>query len=466
MLKLYNTPAKKLQTFKPIKKTVGLYTCGPTVYHYAHIGNLRAYIFADILRRTLIYNGYKVKQVMNITDVGHLASDADTGLAKMEKGAKREKLTVWQVAEKYTKAFKKDIKQLNILDPTIWCKATNHIKEQINLVKKLEKKGYAYTISDGVYFNISKFKNYTKFAHLKLDKEHMQARIKENPEKKHPWDFALWKFCVGQHKNHAMRWKSPWHKASFPGWHIECSAMSMKYLGNHFDIHTGGIDHIQVHHTNEVAQSEAVLGKKWVNFWLHNEHLVLKGDEKMAKSGENFLTLPFLVEKGIHPLTYRYFCLTAIYRSKLMFSWDALENAQKSYYHLKSSIIELKENPTSKTNDAAVKKHKAAFLKAINDDLNTPVALSVVYDVIKDKKLGNKQKLSLLNNFDKVLGLQFKEMKRQTIKLTKEQKDLIKQRETARKDKDWKKADKLRGQLKKQGILIEDSSTGPRWKKA
>jgi len=465
-LKLYNTLTKKKQNFKPIKKNnVGLYTCGPTVYNYAHIGNLRAYIFSDLLRRTLEFNSLKVKHVMNITDVGHLTGDADHGEEKMSKGAKREKLTVWQVAAKFTKAFKEDLKHLNIQKPTIYCKATDHIKEQINLIKKLEKKGLTYTTSDGVYYNTAKFKNYVNFANLKLDEKNMQARVKENPEKKHPWDFALWKFTIGKHKHHLMKWKSPWG-VGFPGWHIECSAMSIHFLGKHFDIHTGGIDHIQIHHTNEIAQVEPLLKKKWVNWWMHGEFLVLKDKEKMAKSGENFIILKTLENHNLEPLDYRYFCLTASYRSPLMFSWQALNNAQTSWNHLKNQILDLKENPTSKPNEKANKKLENNFLKAINDDLNMPVALSVMYDAIKEKTLGNKQKLSLLLKFDKVLGLGFKELKRTKITLTKEQKALLKERETARKNKDWKKADKARDKLKKQGILIEDTPEGPRWKKA
>lgn len=464
-LKFFNTLSRKKEIFSPLKnKSVGIYTCGPTVYHYAHIGNLRSYIFADILKRTLKYNNYKVKHVINITDVGHLTSDSDEGEEKLEKGARREKKTVWQIADMYTEAFKKDLEQLNIIQPSIWAKATDNIEEQINLIKKLEKKGFTYQTSDGVYYDTSKFEDYTKFAKLKLTKD-AKHRVKVNPEKKNSEDFALWKFCIGEHKNHTMRWDSPWG-LGFPGWHIECTAMSIKYLGKHFDIHTGGIDHIPVHHTNEIAQAEPITGKPWVRFWMHNEFLVLKDEVKMAKSGENFLTLSKLVENGIHPLSYRYFTLTAHYRSKLNFSWEAIKNAHQSFQHLINSVFELKENLTSKENITTTKKFKDKFKKAVNDDLNMPVALSILYDVIKDKTIGNRQKLALIEDFDNVFGFGFEHMEREKVKLTKTQKDLVEKREQARKDKDWKKADELRDKLLKVGIVVEDTPKGPRWKKA
>ena len=318
-LTLYNTLARKKETFVPLKKgSVGMYCCGPTVYNYAHVGNLRSYIFEDVLRRVLEFNKFKVKHVTNITDVGHLTSDADVGEDKMLKGAKREKKTVWQIAEFYTKAFKDDIIKLNIKNPNTWSKATDHIKEQITLIQILEKKGFTYQAGGNVYFDTSSVKDYGKLAKLDL-KADTKERVEEDKNKKNKHDFVLW-FTKSKFQDQGMKWKSP-YGTGYPGWHIECSAMSMKYLGKQFDIHCGGIDHIPVHHTSEIVQSESATGKKpWVKYWLHNEFLVLRKGEKMAKSGDNFITLQTLEEKEFHPLDYRYFCLGTHYRKPLMFS--------------------------------------------------------------------------------------------------------------------------------------------------
>jgi cysteinyl-tRNA synthetase len=459
MLRLYNTLTRKKEFFKPIKKNfVGLYTCGPTVYDHAHIGNLRTYIFEDVLKRVLLYNKFKVKHVMNITDVGHLTSDADAGEDKMEIGARREKKTAFEIAEFYTKEFKRDAKRLNILEPNIWCKATDHVKDMIEWIKKLEKKGFTYKTEDGIYFNTSKFKGYGKLAKLKTEGLKAGARI-DIKDKKNITDFSLWKFSP-KDKKRQMEWESPWGKG-FPGWHIECSVMSIKYLGEHFDIHCGGIDHIPVHHTNEIAQSEAVTGKKWVNYWLHGEFLrISKG--KMAKSGENFITLQTLIDKGFDPLDYRYMCLNAHYRSPLSFSFEDLKSAKKGFSKLKERFLEIKKNNKKILNSKLVKKYKNKFLQYINDDLDMPKAMALIWEVVKSKKIGGKERYGLLLDFDKVLGLNLNKVKE--IGLSEDIKKLIKEREKARKLKDYKKADEIREELRKKGIILEDTKQGVRWK--
>lgn len=453
MLKLYNTLSRKLQVFKPISKDeVLMYACGPTVYHYAHIGNLRTYVFEDLLKRTLIYNNLKVKHVINITDVGHLTSDADTGEDKLEKEAKLENKSVWDIALFYTNAFKQDFKKLNLIDPSLWCKATDNIKEQIELVQCLEKKGYTYETSDGIYFDTLKFKNYGKLAKLKISGLKAGARI-EMGEKKHPTDFALWKFSP-QDEKRQMEWDSPFGKG-FPGWHVECSAMAMKFLGNNIDIHCGGIDHIPVHHTNEIAQSEGCLGKKWVNYWVHGDFLVIN-KERMAKSGANFLTLEELEKRGYTALDYRYFCLTAHYRTQLNFSFENLDAARNAYSKLKSKLLEFSNGDKSKPKPA--EKYKKEFLKAINEDLNTPKALAVLWGMAKDESLQPKDKHDLLLDFDKVLGLDLGKVKEADV--PNEIAKLVEEREMARKAKDFKKADELRALISSKGYLIEDTADG------
>lgn len=355
-----------------------MYTCGPTVYGYAHIGNFRAYIFEDVLRRVLEYNEFKVKHVMNITDVGHLTSDADTGEDKMEMGAKRDKKTVWEIAELYTRQFLLDAERLNIERPTVICKATDHIEDMIKLVRKLEQKGYTYVIDDGVYFDTSKFPQYGKLTGMTFEKlnENLKAgaRIEFNPQKRNITDFALWRFSPGDSKRQ-MEWPSPWG-IGFPGWHIECSAMSMKYLGETFDIHTGGEDHIPIHHTSEIAQSEAATGKKFVNYWLHNSFLVFVGSAKMAKSKGNIITVDTLMERGFDPLSYRYLCLTAHYRSELVFSWESLTAAQNSLDTLRENFRLIRENLAGEYTSNA-KQCRESFLEGVNDDLNIPKALFI-----------------------------------------------------------------------------------------
>lgn len=466
MITLYNTLTKQKEGFKPIKtgwfKKVGLYTCGPTVYNFAHIGNLRSYVFEDILKRVLKYNGYKVKHVMNITDVGHLTSDADEGEDKMERGAKREGKTAWEIAGFYTQAFKSNLRDLNIIEPDIWCKATDHIKEQIKLVQKLIDKGFTYETSDGIYFDTTKIDDYGKMANLK--NQELQAGLRvELGEKKNPHDFALWKWSERHSEQPAgsrrqMEWKAFGH-LGFPGWHIECSAMSMKYLGEQFDIHCGGIDHIPVHHTNEIAQSESVTGKKpWVRYWLHNE-FVNMGSEKMAKSAGNFITLETLKEHGVTPLAYRYFLLQTHYRKQLTFSWEALEASESGLKHLYAETRGL-QVVGYRLQDKEI---KDKFLQAINDDLNTPEALAIVWNAITNKQIS----YSTLLDFDRVLGLNMKALKHESMKTTvpDEVNNLLEQRKRAREEKNWAESDRLRDEVRKLGWEIEDTAGGQEIKK-
>jgi len=458
-MQLYNTLSRKKETFSPIKKAeVGFYSCGPTVYHYAHIGNLRAYVTADTLRRVLEFNKYKVKHVMNITDVGHLTSNADEGEDKMLKGAKREKKTVWEIAEFYTGAFLTDLTHLNIKEPNIMCKATDHIKEQIELIKKLEKNGFTYEAGGNVYFDSSKLNDYGKLARLDLKAE-TKSRVEKDPNKKNKHDFVLW-FTKSKFQEQEMKWTSPWGEG-YPGWHLECSAMSSHYLGKQFDIHSGGIDHISVHHTNEIAQSEAVFGKSpWVKYWIHNEFLVLS-KEKMAKSEEGFITLQVLIDKGYDPLAYRYFLLGTHYRKPITFSYEALDSAQNAYEKLKNKVLEMLEQPD--VGDKDTEKYIEDFQININDDLNIPKALAAVWKMVKNEKVNNKKKYDTLIDFDRVLGLELDNIKVE--KISQAIQDLIDKREHARLNKHWEDADKIRDELKKKGYLIEDTPQGIRWKK-
>lgn len=475
MIKLYNTLSRKKQEFKPIKpKQVGMYTCGPTVYWYAHIGNLRTYIFEDILKRVLEYNDYKVKHVMNITDVGHLTSDSDFGEDKLEKGAKKERKSVWDIAQFYTDQFKKDIKLLNIKEPDILIKATDTIKEQIELIKELEKKGFAYTIKDGVYFDTSKLEKYGKLWGPKEKKE-LKGRIDEIKEKRNKTDFALWKFSPKDEKRQ-MEWESPWG-IGFPGWHTECVVMSMKELGVPFDIHCGAIDHVSIHHTNEIAQAEAAYNKPLSNYWIHGEFLNLK-EGKMSKSLGNIITLGSLIEKGINPLAFRYLCLGVHYRSKLVFSEESIEFALNSLNKLYEKTIELSNSPGQKLGNK-FNKYKEKFITYINDDLNTPKALALAWEIIKDKEINDYEKHELLIDFDNVFGLKLSSLKsssqnsKYTIKtinkdgvlmwtsdfnvLPEDIQLLVKKREDQRNNKNWEMADKVRKEIENKGWLIEDS---------
>jgi len=446
-LKLYNTLSRKKEVFKPInQKEVGMYSCGPTVYWYQHIGNLKAYIFSDIVKRTLLFSGYKVKHVINITDVGHLTSDADSGEDKIEKASKKEGKTAKEIANLYFSIFKKDIKKLNILEPTIWSKATEHIKEQINLIGELEKKGYTYKTSDGIYFDSSKFKGYTKLAKLNIKGLQAGKRVGLG-EKKNKTDFALWKFSerAGERQ---QEWKSPWG-VGFPGWHIECSAMSMRYLGETFDIHTGGIDHIPIHHTNEIAQSEAATGKKFVDYWMHQNFLNF-GGKKVSKSSGGLFTLSDLEKKGFAPLEYRYLILSTHYRKPLNFSLEILKKSREAYIRLRNILSDIKDD------DEVNKKYLKEFQDSIDDDLNTPQALQVLWKLVRDTKA--KGKINTIKKMDEVFGLDL--LKKEEIDLPKEIEELVEKRNLARKEKDWALADKLRDQIKKKGYSIDDASGG------
>jgi len=456
-LKLYNTLSRKKEVFKPLKdKQVALYTCGPTVYYFAHIGNLRAFIFEDILRRVLEYNGYKVKHVMNITDVGHLTSNADTGEDKMEKGAKREGKTAWEIAEFYTKVFKKDLKLLNIKEPNIWVKATDTIKDQIDLIKILEKRGFTYKIADGIYFDTSKLKTYGRLWPRKM-KLKAGARVEMVPGKKNPNDFALWKFTPSGVQRQ-MEWDSPWGRG-FPGWHTECVVMAAKFLGVPFDIHCGGIDHILIHHTNEIAQSEAAFGKNLAHFWLHGEFLTLRGG-RMGKSEGNIILVQSLIKKGFNPLAYRYLCLIAHYRSKLNFSWSALKSAQNALNNLYQKVMEIQEDEKC---SRPIGNYQKKFLGLINDDLNIPKAIALMWDVIKSPKISNREKYKLLIDFDKVFGLDLTKIKKPEIPKTIS--ELVKEREKYRKVNDWQKADEIRRKITQMGYWVEDTKEGPKIKK-
>jgi cysteinyl-tRNA synthetase len=461
MLKLYNTLKRKKEEFKPIdEKEVGIYSCGPTVYWYPHVGNMKAYVFADVLKRALLYNGFKVKHVVNVTDVGHLTSDADEGEDKMEKEAKKEGKTAKEIAEFYLKAYLSDIKKLNILPADIYPKATEHIKEQIEIIHTLEKKGYAYRTDDGIYYDTSKFKNYGKLA--KLNKEELKAGARvEMREKKHNTDFALWKFSESPGKRQ-QEWESPWG-LGFPGWHIECSAMSMKYLGEHFDIHTGGEDHIPVHHTNEIAQSEAATGKKFVNYWLHSAFLTFKG-EKVSKSTGGLYTISDLEGLGYKSLAYRYFVLLTHYRKPLDFSLTNLDAAKTTFERITRKILELKKEHHKGKDSTA--KYQKEFEKAINDDLNTPKAVQVFIKALDDFDFDSKKKLALLEKMDEVLGLDVANMKEEKISVPRDIQTLIDAREKLRKEKKWADADVVRERIKEKGFLIKDTPQGPHIEKA
>ncbi|PIR78168.1 MAG: cysteine--tRNA ligase [Candidatus Magasanikbacteria bacterium CG10_big_fil_rev_8_21_14_0_10_36_16] len=451
MLKIYNTLTKKTEEFKSITdRKVDLYTCGPTVYHYAHIGNLRTFVFEDILKRVLEYNNYQVNHVMNITDVGHLTDDADNGEDKMEKGSKREGKTAWEIAKFYTEAFQKNLKELNIESPTTWCKATDNIPEQIALVQTLIDKGFTYKTNDGIYFDTTKLSDYGKLANLANQELEAGARV-DMGEKKNPHDFALWKFS-NSNEQRQMEWEA-FGKKGFPGWHIECSAMSSKYLGHHFDIHCGGIDLIPVHHTNEIAQSEAAFDEKpWVNYWMHGEFIVLKNDEKMSKSGDNSVTLDTITEKGLSPLAYRFFLLQTHYRKQLNFSWEALEATQSGLENLREKVLKLKN--VDKKNDTT--KLKAEFLEKINDDLNTPSALALVFDSLKNEEIDYETVLQ----FDKILGLELDKITKTQVEVPTDVQKLLDERKQARKNKNWSESDRLRDEIKALGYTVEDTSKG------
>jgi cysteinyl-tRNA synthetase len=466
---LFNTLTRKKEKFVPIKRDeVRMYCCGPTVYWYAHIGNFRTYIFEDVLRRVLEFNGFRVKHVMNITDVGHLTSDADTGEDKMEVGAQRERKTVWEIADFYAQKFFEDSERLNIIRPTIVCRATDHIADMIEFIRKLEEKGYTYIIDDGVYFDTLKLKSYGKLTGMDFERlnETLKAgaRVEYNPNKRNLTDFCLWRFSPKDRKRQ-MEWDSPWG-VGFPGWHIECTVMGMKYLGEHFDIHCGGIDHIPIHHTNEIAQAEAITGKPPANYWLHGAFLVFGKSMKMAKSAGEIITVQTIMDEGFDPLAFRYLCLTAHYRSELVFTWESLQSAQNALSTLREHVRSLAENlEDSASRSPKFEEYYEKFLEAINDDLNMPKALALTWVLVREEKmLTNREKYDLLMEFDKIFALDLARNVQREEKLPPEAEELIKKREEARKAKDWTAADKIREQLRAMGIIVEDTPQGVRWR--
>jgi cysteinyl-tRNA synthetase len=452
-LRLYDNFTRSLRTFEPLAPggEVGLYTCGPTVYDYQHIGNYRTFLFEDLLKRALEWNGYRVRHVMNITDVGHLVSDADTGEDKMEKGARRTGKSAWEIAQLYTDAFLADMKALNIEDPAELCRATDHIAEQIAFIADIERNGFTYRTSDGIYFDTSKQPDYGHLARLDLKGQEAGKRV-DVGEKRNPTDFALWKFSA-QGEKRQMEWDSPWGKG-FPGWHIECSAMAQKYLGDFFDIHCGGEDHIPVHHTNEIAQTEARVGTRLANFWMHG-YFLLSNDAKMAKSAGEFLRLAYLVERGYDPLAYRYLCLTAHYRGQLNFTWDALDAAAVALDRMRQGVYALPDANAVAPDPALTER----FTNEINDDLNVPRALAVAWETLRGDSSPPLRRATLLQ-FDKIFGLRLAEWAPTEEVAPEAVTALAEARLRARRAKAWPEADRLRAELHAVGWEMEDRPDG------
>ena len=455
-MKIYNTLSRNIEQFRASGKDVNMYTCGPTVYHYAHIGNLRTYIMEDILEKTLNYIGYNVKRVMNITDVGHLSSDADTGEDKMLKGAKREHTSVLEIAKRYTEAFKSDCEKLNIKWPDTVVPATSCIEDYIKFINKLIENGYAYQSGGNDYFDTSKLNNYYKLTNHEIDslKEAVREDVEIDTNKKNKTDFVLW-FTKSKFDSQELKWDSPWG-LGYPGWHIECSVISLKYLGEHLDIHCGGVDNIFPHHTNEIAQSEAYLGHKWCNYWFHSEHLN-DSTGKMSKSKGEFLTVSLLEEKGYDPIIYRFFCLQSHYRKQLLFTYDNLDIARNAYNKLVSRINQLKED--GDIVDYQIEKYKNLFKEALENDLNTANALTVLYDVLKSD-LNDSSKIYLIKDFDRVLSLNLFEKKEIDDNLKLYIEDMIEKRNQAKANKNYDLADEIRNQLQNEGIILKDTRLG------
>lgn len=458
-LKLYNTLTRNKEEFKPLEgNEVRIYTCGPTVYSFAHIGNFRTYVFMDTLRRVLKVNGYKLKHVMNITDVGHLESDADEGEDKMEKAARKENKNPYEIAAFYTDVFLKDMEKLNISRPEIIAKATEHIQDMLEFVKKLVDNGYAYETSTAIYFDISKLDKYPVLSNRNIEDQIAGARVDVDEEKRNPYDFAVW---IKAPENHIMKWESPWG-LSYPGWHLECSAMGRKYLGDQFDIHTGGVDHIPTHHENEIAQSKGFTGKIPAKTWMHVEFLQVDNG-KMSKSLGNTYTLEQLKQKGIEPLAYKLFCYTAHYRTKLNFTFESAISTQKALNRLREGYV-LHSNNNEKIEDTIIEEYREKFMNAINDDLNMPLAMGIVWEVIRNQKKSS-QFADLLLEFDKVLGLDIQNAEKyikeqEQIELPEEIKELIEKRKQARENKDWIESDRIRDILKEKGYQIKDTKEG------
>ena len=454
-IKFYNTLTKQKEVFKPLEgNTVRIYSCGPTVYKDATIGNMRTFIFMDNLRRVLKYNGYQLKHAMNITDVGHLVSDVDEGEDKMLKSAREEGKTPLEIAEFYTKRFLNDFDRLNIDRPEIICKATDHIQEMLTFVEKLVENGYAYETSTAIYFDVSKLDKYGILSGIDLRNQKAGARVEVDEEKKNPYDFALW---IKAPENHLMKWDSPWGP-SYPGWHIECSAMGKKYLGEEFDIHTGAIDLVPTHHENEIAQSKGCTGKIPARFWMHGEFLLINGG-KMSKSLGNVYLVEDIINKGYDPLVYKLFCYTSHYRNKLNFTWEGIDSASKSLAKLKEAYQKHLQGD-NEIAEEEILKYKEKFLSAINDDLNMPLAMSVVWDVAKNPNK-SKQLAELLKEFDQVLGLKIEEpMNEEKEEISEEVLNLVEQRKQARQDKNWAKSDELRDKIQELGYQVKDTKDG------
>ncbi len=471
-MKLYNTLSRSIEDFKPIdEKMVKMYTCGPTVYNYAHLGNLRTYIHEDILVKTLKYLGYNVKRVMNVTDVGHLESDADEGEDKMLKGAKRENKTVWEVAQYYKDAFFSDIEKLNIENPDVVARATDYIEDYIKFIKGLEEKGYTYIANGNVYFDITKVDDYTKLSGMDLDQLKTASRedVSVDIHKKSPQDFVLW-FTKSKFENQAMKWDSPWG-IGYPGWHIECSVISLKNLGDQMDIHCGGVDHIPVHHTNEIAQTESYTGKPWVKYWWHGEFLIDQ-EGKMSKSRGEFLTLSLVEKKGYKPLSYRYFVLNSHYRKQLAFSFDSLASAENAYMKLKNRVKAIKDGTGSDLSSVelseSANKFKEEFKGCLEDDLNTANAITVLFNMLKSDDVNSAEKIKLVEDFDQVLSLDLlKEDEVEEIHddMVEYVEEMIAKRQEAKKNKNYQLADEIRAELLEKGIALEDTRQGVNWKK-
>ena len=463
-VRLYNTMSRTVEDFKPIREgEVGMYCCGPTVYNYAHIGNLRTYVFEDLLHRTLFKAGYRVKHVMNITDVGHLTGDGDDGEDKLAKSARENGRSVWDIAAFYTDAFFRDEEALGIIRPDIVCRATDHIQAMIDIIRRLEEKGHTYISGGNVYFSIDTIDDYGKLARLNLDDLKEGARIEVDSNKRNPKDFVLW-FTNSKFKDQVMVWPSPWG-TGYPGWHIECSAMSSEYLGDHFDIHCGGIDAIPVHHTNEIAQSEAAFGvKPWVDYWCHGEFL-LNDKGKMSKSSGEFLTLSVLVDKGYDPLDYRYFCLTGHYRSQLKFSFESLDQARSARQTLVRKIAQYRKECTpAAVLDGKTRGYLDSFYEAMFNDLKAPQALGVLWSMLRDPSLADDQKLAAVLDMDSILGLSLDRVEAvqdEGAIADSEALELLARRSEAKKAKDWAQADEIRNRLSRMGYKVVDTPSGP-----
>lgn len=461
-MKLFNTLSRSIEEFNPIHTNkLSFYACGPTVYDFAHIGHIRAYVFNDTIRRTFNYLGYEVKHVMNITDVGHLSDDGDNGEDKMEKGARKYGKTVWDVAQFYTDFFFMSMDKMNILRPSITCKATDHIQEMIDLIKILIEKGHAYETEEALYFDTTTFKEYGKLSGQKKEdkKEAVRDDVYADKNKRHPADFSLWFKRVGKFKDHTMHWESPWGDG-FPGWHIECSAMAMKYLGKTLDIHTGGIDHIPVHHENEIAQSESATGAPFSHVWMHYHFLQVEG-QKMSKSLGNFFTIEDIEKRGIHPLAFRLLLLQTHYRSPMNFTWKALEGANEAYNRLKSQVKSLKSKVNTEIAPTSVIPTKVGiqfnnqFVENIENDFQTPQALAVLFTMLKSD-ISASEKISLVTEFDKILGLELLKDEMVT-EIPQEIIDLAEARKKAKENKEYTKADELRKKIEEKGYKVEDA---------